>query len=169
VRAINQAQQRIDLISPYFYPARGFMRALLRAAKRGVAVRVLLLGKIDYRLAALASSVLYDDMLEHGIRIYEYTPAYLHAKVALIDDNWATIGSSNIDPLSLHLNIEANVLIDDVAFARSLGAAFDRAVAQSREVTAPPVRVGWLAVLRRGLVAWMANWYLRVAGISGRY
>jgi cardiolipin synthase len=169
IRAIDQAQRRIDLISPYFYPARPFMRALVRAARRGVRVRVLLQGKIDYRIAGLASSALYDDMLARGIRVFEYTPAYLHAKVAVIDDNWVTVGSSNIDPLSLLLNIEANALIDDVVFARALGAAFERAITQSREVTKPALGSGWLAVPRRALVAWLANWYLRVAGISGRY
>ncbi len=169
IRAIDQAQRRVDLISPYFYPRRVFMRALLRAARRGVRVRVLLQGKVDYRLAGLASSVLYDEMLAYGIRVFEYTPAYLHAKVAVIDDNWATVGSSNIDPLSLLLNIEANALVDDVVFARALGAAFERAITQSREVTKPALHPGWLAVPRRALVAWLANWYLRMVGISGRY
>jgi cardiolipin synthase A/B len=169
IRAIDQASQRIDLISPYFYPARAFMRALLHAARRGVKVRVLLQGKIDYRLAGLASSALYDQMLRHGIRVFEYTPAYLHAKVAVIDDNWATVGSSNIDPLSLLLNIEANALVDDVVFARALGAEFERAIAQSREVTLPSLASGWTAMPQRALVAWLATWYLRVTGISGRY
>ena len=169
IRAIDQASDRIDLISPYFYPARSFMRALLRAARRGVKVRVLLQGKIDYRLAGMASSALYDDMLAHGIRVFEYTPAYLHAKVAVIDDNWATVGSSNIDPLSLLLNIEANALIDDVAFASALSAAFERAIAQSREVTKPALVPGWPPVLRRAFVSSLANWYLRVTGISERY
>ncbi len=169
VRAINQARERVDLISPYFYPARSFMRALLRAARRGVKVRVLLQGKIDYRLAGLASSALYEEMLGQGIRVFEYTPAYLHAKVAVIDDNWATVGSSNIDPLSLLLNIEANALVDDLVFARALGDAFEGAIAQSREVTQPTLGPGWTPVLRRAFVAWLANWYLRLAGISGRY
>jgi cardiolipin synthase A/B len=169
IRAIDQASQRIDLISPYFYPARAFMRALLHAARRGVKVRVLLQGKIDYRLAGLASSALYDQMLRHGIRVFEYTPAYLHAKVAVIDDNWATVGSSNIDPLSLLLNIEANALVDDVVFARALGAEFERAIAQSREVTLPSLASGWTAMPQRALVAWIATWYLRLTGISGRY
>ncbi len=169
IHAITQAQRRIDLISPYFYPARGFMRALIQAARRGVKVRVLLQGKIDYRIAGLASSVLYDEMLAHGIRIYEYTPAYLHAKVAVIDENWATVGSSNIDPLSLLLNIEANAVVDDLDFARALTTAFEVAIAQSREVTLPAARAGWVSMLRRGLVSSVANWYLRVAGISARY
>jgi cardiolipin synthase len=134
-----------------------------------VRVRLLLQGKLDYRFAGLAASVLYDELLSRGVCIYEYTPAFLHAKVALVDHDWATVGSSNIDPLSLLLNLEANVVVRDVAFNSALAVAFEQAIAASREVTAPPVARGWVAVLRRGFVAWAANWYLRLAGISGRY
>ena len=87
----------------------------------------------------------------------------------MVDHDWATVGSSNIDPLSLLLNLEANVVVRDVAFNSALAVAFEQAIAASREVTAPPVARGWVAVLRRGFVAWAANWYLRLAGISGRY
>ncbi len=163
------APVRIDLISPYFYPGRIFRRTLRDAARRGVRVRLLLQGKVDYRIAGLAAQVLYDELLGDGVRIFEYTPAYLHAKVALADDDWATVGSSNIDPLSLLLNLEANVVVRDAAFTGALAAAFERAIARSREVTAPPVSSGWLAALRRGFVAWAAHWFLRLAGLSGRY
>ena len=101
-------------------------------------MRLLLQGKLDYRFAGLAASVLYDELLSRGVRIYEYTPAFLHAKVALADDDWATVGSSNIDPLSLLLNLEANVVVRDATFTAALAAAFERAIAQSREVSAPP-------------------------------
>src|SRR5439155_604272 len=84
--------------SPYFYPGHRFRQALRRAADRGVRVRLLLQGKLDYRIAGIAASVLYDELLAHGVRIYEYTPAFLHAKVAVVDDEWATVGSSNSDP-----------------------------------------------------------------------
>ena len=113
--------------------------------------------------------MLYDELLAQGVQIYEYTPAYLHAKVALADDDWATVGSSNIDPLSLLLNLEANVVVRDAAFNAKLSAAFERAISVSRAVTAPPVAAGWWATLRRGFVAWLAHWYLRMAGITGRY
>ncbi len=169
IDALRQARERIDLVSAYFYPGRAFRRTLRDAARRGVRVRLLLQGKLDYRFAGLAASVLYGEMLSHGMRIYEYMPAFLHAKVALVDDEWATVGSSNIDPLSLLLNLEANVVVRDAAFTASLAAAFEQAVAVSREVTAPPVARGWVAPLRRGFVAWVAQWYLRLAGISGRY
>jgi cardiolipin synthase len=169
IEALSTASERIDLMSPYFYPGRLFRRMLRDAAKRGVHVRLLLQGKLDYRFAGLAASVLYDELLSRGVRIFEYVPAFLHAKVALADDDWATVGSSNIDPLSLLLNLEANVVVRDAAFSAALSAAFDQAVQVSREVTAPPVARGWMATLRRGFVAWAATWYLRLAGITGKY
>jgi cardiolipin synthase A/B len=169
VEAIRHARRRVDLAVPYFYPGRMFRRALREAAKRGVQVRLLLQGKVDYRIAALAAHALYDELRFHGVRIYEYTPAFLHAKVAVVDDDWATVGSSNIDPLSLLLNLEANVVVRDPAFSAALADSLQRAFAVSQEVTGAPERTGWRRWLHRGVVAWAANLYLRVAGITGRY
>jgi cardiolipin synthase A/B len=169
IRALETARERIDVVCPYFYPGRIFRRTLRNAARRGVRVRLLLQGKLDYRIAGLAAQVLYDELLGYGVRIFEYTPAFLHAKIALADDEWATVGSSNIDPLSLLLNLEANVVVRDGRFSAALSAALDSALAASREVTAPPVPRGWWATLRRGFVAWTAHWVMRVAGLSGRY
>lgn len=169
IDAIRVAAERVDIVCPYFYPGRSFRRALVKAARRGVRVRLLLQGKLDYRFAGLAARVLYDELLAEGVEIHEYMPAFLHAKAAVTDDRWATVGSSNIDPLSLLLNLEANVAVADEPFARTLRQAFDAALAQSRQVTVAPYQTGALAVLGRGFVAWVAHWYLRLAGQSGRY
>ena len=170
IDAIGLAQTRIDLVSSYFYPGHSFRRALQQAARRGVKVRLLLQGKLDYRIAGMAARALYDEMLGEGVRIYEYTPAFLHAKVAVIDDDWATVGSSNIDPLSLLLNLEANVIVRDAGFAAELSAQFEAALAASVEIDpAQKYRPGVLGALRRGVVAWIAHVYLRVAGSTGRY
>jgi cardiolipin synthase len=169
VDAIARARERIDLVCPYFYPGRLFRRALRLAARRGVRVRLLLQGKADYRFAALAAQVLYDEMLRAGVQVYEYTPAFLHAKVALVDGDWATVGSSNIDPLSLLLNLEANVIVRDEPFAATLALRLETAFLAAQPVLRPPVGAGWWAVLRRGFVAWAAYWFLRLAGITGRY
>ena len=169
IDALRGARRRIDLVCPYFYPGRDFRHALAAAARRGVQVRLLLQGKADYRVAALAAQVLYDEMLSYGVRIFEYLPAFLHAKVAVVDDHWATIGSSNIDPLSLLVNLEANVVVDDPMFVSTLAMELDRDFAASHEVTAPSSLAGWRRWLRRGLVAWAAMVYLRVAGTAGRY
>ncbi|MCA0175374.1 MAG: cardiolipin synthase ClsB [Proteobacteria bacterium] len=166
--ALLAARERVDIVCPYFYPRAGFRGILRNAARRGVRVRLLLQGKVDYRLAGLAARAMYRELLGAGVEIYEYKAAYLHAKVACIDANWATVGSSNIDPLSLVLNLEANVVVDDTCVTGELRAALERAFAQSEQVkTLPPDGVtAWLA---RSLVATATRWYLRVAGVSRRY
>ncbi len=170
IDAIRSAQQRIWLICPYFYPGQEFRRALCKAARRGVQVRLLMQGKPDYRIAALAARVLYDELLRCGVEVYEYMPAFLHAKVMLVDDHWATVGSSNIDPISLLLNLEANVVVQDTTFARDLAVEIGRALAQSEAITAQRVRAqGWAGLAPRVLVEWAAYVYLRVAGVTGRY
>lgn len=170
IAAMRKARTRIDLASPYFYPGGGFRAALRQAARRGVQVRLLLQGKLDYRIAGVAARTLYDELLAAGVRIFEYTPAFLHAKVALTDDEWATVGSSNIDPLSLLLNLEANVVVRDAGFVAGLAAEFDRAIAASREIDPKQARRGGVqGALRRGFVAWCAHVYLRIAGATGKY
>lgn len=169
VEAISRATDRVDLICPYFYPGRLFRRALRRAAQRGVRVRLLLQGKADYRFAALAAQVLYDEMLRSGVRVFEYTPAFLHAKVAVVDSAWATVGSSNIDPLSLLLNLEANLIVHDAQFTADLAQRIDAAMAVSHEVLRAGTGAGWWPALRRSFVASAAYWFLRLAGITGKY
>jgi cardiolipin synthase len=169
VEAIRHARTQVDLAVPYFYPGRSFRRALRAAARRGVRVRLLMQGQFDYRIAALAARAVYDEMRDNGVRIYEYMPAPLHAKVAVVDADWATVGSSNIDPLSLLLNLEANVVVRDADFAALLAERFEAAFEVSSEITGAPQRTGWRRWLHRGLVAWLATVYLRVAGITGRY
>jgi cardiolipin synthase len=170
IDAIEQATARIDIASAYFYPGRRFRQALRRAAARGVQVRLLMQGKVDYRLAGLAARVLYGEMMAHGIRVFEYTPAFLHAKVAVVDGRWATVGSSNIDPLSLLLNLEANVVLLDEGVAATLQQRLDEAFAASREIQpGPALRPGWRARLQRALVATLARAYLRLGGVRARY
>lgn len=169
IEAIRAARRRVDIAVPYFYPGRAFRRSLRHAARRGVQVRLLLQGKVDYRIAAVAARALYEELRGHDVHIFEYTPAFLHAKVAVVDDDWATVGSSNIDPLSLLLNLEANVVVRDRRFAAELGERFEAAFAASREVTGLPHPAGWRGRLQRAAVAWLAALYLRVAGITGRY
>jgi cardiolipin synthase len=170
IAALKSAQQRIDLVSPYFYPGTAFRRALREAARRGVQVRLLFQGKLDYRIAGLAARVLYDELLASGVRVYEYMPAFLHAKVALVDNDWATVGSSNIDPLSLLLNLEANVIVRDTGFNAELNRRFEAALADSVEIDRAQTRqTGLYGHGRRALVAWAAYVYLRVAGATGKY
>ena len=149
IEAVRRARHSVDIACPYFYPRRAFRRSLQAAAQRGVQVRLLTQGKVDYRLAALAARVLYDELLARGVRIYEYTPAFLHAKVAVVDDDWATVGSSNIDPLSLLLNLEANVVVRDPDFSASLAATAALSKAASRALLDAICALGVIASPRR--------------------
>ena len=123
LKAIADAQREIIIANAYFLPGRAFRRALLEAARRGVRVVLLLQGKVEYRLQHYATHALYDQLLAAGIEIYEYQRSYLHAKVAVVDEQWATVGSSNIDPFSLLLAREANLAVQDAGFAAELRAS----------------------------------------------
>ncbi len=170
VEAIQSARQRIWLVTPYFYPGRGFRRALCDAAARGVEVKLLLQGRPDYRIAAAAARVLYDELMRSGVQIFEYVQAFLHAKVMVVDEAWATVGSSNIDPLSLLLNLEANVVISDAAFNATLANDLMQAWEASEAITLQRVHArGWASWLRRSVIGGVARAYLRVAGFTGRY
>ncbi|MCX6118168.1 MAG: cardiolipin synthase ClsB [Proteobacteria bacterium] len=118
--AFGNAQSEIILANAYFLPGRDFRQALIGAAKRGVKVVLLLQGKVEYFLQHYASRALYGSLLDAGIEIYEYPKSFLHAKVAVVDMQWATVGSSNIDPFSLLLSREANVVVLDDAFSINL-------------------------------------------------
>ncbi|MDO9450187.1 MAG: cardiolipin synthase ClsB [Rugosibacter sp.] len=126
--AMNDAQQEILIANAYFLPGRRFRDALIAAARRGVSVTLLLQGRADYVLQHHAMQSIYDSLLSAGIHIFEYQPSYLHAKVAVIDGKWATVGSSNIDPFSLLLSREANVVVRDHAFALELAAHLRTAI-----------------------------------------
>lgn len=128
--AINKAQTEIIIASAYFLPRKNFSNALKNAAKRGVKVQLLLQGKIEYRLQYHATQALYENLLAAGITIYEYGKSYLHAKVAVIDQHWATIGSSNIDPFSLLLAREANIIVEDHCFAVQLRSSLNKTISE---------------------------------------
>ncbi|WP_422017423.1 cardiolipin synthase ClsB [Roseateles sp.] len=168
VDAIRGASSRVDVVCPYFYPGQRIRLALRQAADRGVRVRLLLQGMVDYRLAGWAAEALYAELIAHGVEIYEYTPAFLHAKVAVVDGRWATVGSSNIDPLSLLVNLEANVVVHDGDFTRQLDAQIETALAVSTRVGARG-GTGLRAMVHRAAVAWVAYVFLRIAGAAGRY
>jgi cardiolipin synthase len=118
--AIRAARHRVVIANAYFFPGYRFMRELRRAARRGVEVSLILQGQPDMQIVKTAATMLYHQLLVTGVRIYEYGERPLHGKVALMDDEWATVGSSNLDPLSLALNLEANVIIRDRAFNQGL-------------------------------------------------
>jgi cardiolipin synthase len=120
LNAIRQARQRILIANAYFFPGYRLLRELRNAARRGVNVTLILQGMPDMPLVRLCSRLLYNYLLRDGVVIREYIERPLHGKVALVDEHWSTVGSSNLDPLSLSLNLEGNLIIDDRAFNERL-------------------------------------------------
>jgi len=120
LRAIVSAHERILIANAYFFPGYRLLRALRNAARRGVEVTLILQGMPDMPWVRLCSRLLYNYLLRDGVRIHEYCERPLHGKVALVDREWSTVGSSNLDPLSLSLNLEANLVIRDEAFNQRL-------------------------------------------------
>lgn len=120
LRAIHDARHEVVLAQAYFLPGRPMRRALKRASKRGVRVVLLLQGLVEYRFQYYATQYLYGQLLAAGIEIYEYRDNFMHAKACVVDGEWATLGSSNLDPLSLWMAREANLAVRDTAFAGHL-------------------------------------------------
>ena len=118
--AIRGASKRLIIANAYFFPGYRVLRELRNAARRGVKVTLILQGMPDMPLVRLCSRLLYNYLLRDEVEILEYTQRPLHGKVALVDDHWSTVGSSNLDPLSLSLNLEANLIIEDRAFNQRL-------------------------------------------------
>lgn len=127
LRAINNAKSEILIANAYFIPGKSFRKALIAAAERGVRVRLLLQGKKEYFLM-FATHYFYSDFLAKGIHIYEYRKSFMHSKVAVIDHEWSTVGSSNIDAFSLFLAREANIFIVNRPFAQKLSDDIEHAI-----------------------------------------
>jgi cardiolipin synthase A/B len=163
LQAFDGAREQVVIANAYFLPGRRFRAALLAVAARGVRVRLLLQGQPEYPLQFHAQRALYGQLLAGGAEIHEYTASYLHAKVAVVDERWATVGSSNIDPYSLLLAREANVVVNDRAFAQQLAAVLGEAIEQSsrRIHAADYARRGWFARARD----WCAYFVVRLATV----
>ncbi len=150
--AIESARRDVILANAYFLPGRRFRHALMAAAGRGVRVTLLLQGRVEYVMLHYATQALYGSLITAGVRIVEYRRGFLHAKVAVVDDLWATVGSSNIDPFSLLLAREANVVVRDAGFAATL----------RESLTASAIRGGVEVrredLKRRPLLRRAANW-----------
>ncbi|GAP36921.1 cardiolipin synthase ClsB [Piscinibacter sakaiensis] len=152
--AIRAARRRVVIANAYFFPGYRLIRELRRAARRGVEVILILQGEPDMPIVRTAASTLYDHLLRAGVRIFEYCERPLHGKVAVIDGVWSTVGSSNLDPLSLSLNLEANVMVRDPAFAAQLEARLDHLMQHAcREIDAAALAPsGAWSVIRNTLV-----------------
>lgn len=134
--AIRSARREVFIACAYFLPGRRFRRAVIQATARGVRVVLVLQGHTDHPLLQLATRAFYETMLDRGVEIFEYSRSELHAKAAVVDDRWATVGSSNLDPFSLVLAREANVVVADERFALTVRKAIEDAIVEG----ATPVR-----------------------------
>ena len=144
--AIRQARRRLIIANAYFFPGHLLLREIRAAARRGVDVTLIMQAEPDIRIARFGARLLYDYLLQGGVKIYEYRDRQFHGKVALIDDDWVTVGSSNLDPLSLWFNLEANVVVRDDRFNsavhRRLQALVDGSCREIRRADQPR-RVFW--------------------------
>ncbi len=127
--AIRRAQQRVVIANAYFFPGYRLLRSLKQAARRGVRVQLIMQGNPDMPMVSFITRTLYAQLARAGVEIFEYCERPIHAKVAVIDAEWATVGSSNLDPLSLALNLEANVFVIDQPFAGHLQSRLDALIA----------------------------------------
>lgn len=157
--AIHNAKSEIIMANAYFIPGRKFRKALVDAAKRGVNVKLLLQGKMEY-FFMLATHAFYEYLLKQGIEIYEYQSSYMHSKVAVIDGHWFTVGSSNIDPLSLTLAREANVFVLDKTLAQDLRTDILKSIQQD---SAQISRTHWQKQpLFKRFISWCVYGFIRL-------
>jgi len=163
--ALALARDEILIASAYFLPGRRFRKLLKKAADRGVRVQLLVQGHTDHPFFQAAARALYRDLLAVGVKIHEYQVSELHAKVAVVDGHWATVGSSNIDPFSLLLAREANLVVDDDTFAADLRQRLQQAIDQSAILDpADWQRRPWL----RRMLSWLAYGGVRLmVGLAG--
>ena len=169
--ALRSARKRVVIANAYFFPGYRFIREMRRAARRGVDVRLILQGQPDMAIVKTAASLLYEHLARAGVRIFEYCDRPLHGKVALVDDEWSTVGSSNLDPLSLALNLEANVIIRDRAFNAHLHERLTDLMDKSCRSIELPVQSRWarLRLLRSYVVFQLIRWFPTWAGWLPRH
>jgi cardiolipin synthase len=155
VSAFAHADRYIHLTTAYFVPDRNVMQAMKNAAKRGVDVRIIFPSFSDVSILLHAGRSFYDDLLAAGIRVYERKQAMLHAKTAVIDGVWSTIGSTNLDMRSFLHNDEINAVVLSVDFAERMDELFRRDLEESVEITSEQWR-------KRGLRQRMREWTARI-------
>lgn len=166
--ALGRARENAVLVTPYFAPGRKLRRALVHAAQRGLNV-TLLIGVGQFRMQDAVAQSFYPRLLRAGVNVVEYRKTQLHAKVAVVDDEWATVGSSNFDGLSLFVNHEANILVRDAGFALALRDIVARGIAEGTAVTVADIdRVSWIRRLGNRLAYLLYRFVLQAIS-SGRY
>jgi cardiolipin synthase len=159
--AIRTARHRVVIANAYFFPGYRLIKEMRRAARRGVDVRLILQGEPDMPIVKTAASMLYHHLLHAGVRIFEYRERPLHGKVAVMDDRWSTVGSSNLDPLSLSLNLESNVIVRDEEFNATLSTRLDHLMRHSCKQIEPADLTEWSGwrLVRSFFIFHILRWY----------
>ncbi len=137
LQAIADARERVWLATPYFVPGEAALFALSNAALRGVDVRVTVPQRTDSMVVTFAARSYFDELMEAGVRIYEYQPRMLHCKTLLVDDDCAVIGSANFDQRSFRLNFEVCAVLYDAGIANQLAEEFERGYSRAKRVARP--------------------------------
>lgn len=162
--AIRSARRDVLIANAYFFPGYRLVRELRRAARRGVRVRLVLQGTPDQPVATWAARSLYTLLMRAGVEIYEYCERPLHGKVAVIDERWSTVGSSNLDPSSLSLNLEANLIFDDEVFTAKLRERLHHLIqhsCQRVDPARPPAQPLWRQIAGYvvfHIMRWVPTW-----------
>jgi cardiolipin synthase len=166
LQAIGQARKSVLLANPYFAPGRKFREALAQAARRGVSV-TLLIGVGEFRMQDAVARSFYPKLLAAGIKVVEYRKTQLHAKIAVVDDDWATVGSSNCDGLSLFLNQEANIVVRNAEFARAVRAHIERGIDDGEIVHMEEFEgMGWVRRMRYEMAYLLYKLAMRIFAIG---
>jgi cardiolipin synthase len=166
LQAIGRARHSIIMANPYFAPGHKFRKALAAAARRGVDVK-LLIGVGEFRLQDAVAHSFYPKLLAAGVDVIEYRKTQLHAKVAVIDDDWATVGSSNCDGLSLFLNQEANIVVKDQQFTHVLRRQLEAGIADGVRVQREEFEnLGWWRRFRYGAAYMFYKSVIRIFAIG---
>ena len=166
LHALGLARKRAILATPYFAPGGKFRRALISAANRGVDV-TLLIGVGQFSLQDAVTNSFYPKLFAHGIKIVEYQKTQLHAKVAVIDHEWATVGSSNFDGLSLFVNQEANIVIRNQAFADALTTYLEQGIAEGHPVDPKEyANQAWYRRIWYGIAYFVYRGLMRIATLG---
>ena len=166
LQAIGQARKSVLLANPYFAPGRKFREALAQAARRGVKV-TLLIGVGEFKMQDAVARSFYPKLLVHGIEVVEYRKTQLHAKIAVVDDDWATVGSSNCDGLSLFVNQEANIVVKNAAFAHAVRTHIERGIADGEIVRMEQFEgIGWVRRVRYEMAYLLYKLTMRIFAIG---
>ena len=146
LKMLSNAKQEVIIANAYFFPGYRLLHAMRNAARRGVKVKLIVQGEPDMPIVKVGARLLYNYLVKGGVEVYEYLRRPLHGKVALMDDHWATVGSSNLDPLSLSLNLEANLIVYDLNFNQRLRENLTQLISedcQQVDETLIPKRTWW--------------------------